>query len=385
MRTQRRGGPLSAVRNVWLSGRDRLVRSARFRRWASAFPLTRPMVRRRATALFDLCAGFVYTQVLTACIDLKLFERLAEEPATAATLAEELRLPEPAMLRLLEAACALTLISRRGRGRYGLGGLGAATLGDPGIAAMVTHHKLLYRDLSDPVQLLAGTVAEPALAAFWSYAGDRDAADLAPDQVAAYSELMERSQAMVRTELLSAYRFGKHDTVLDIGGGEGGFVRLLAARFPALKLQLFDLPAVAERAKERARAARLSSRIDSIGGDFLTSPLPHGADIVILVRVLFDHDDATVAALLQRVFSLLPDGGVILIAEPFARSAGLERISDAYFGLYLLAMGGGRTRSKAELKRLLTQAGFERIREHRTRQPMVARVLTARKQLRPEV
>jgi len=385
LRTQRRGGPLSAVRNVWLSGRDRLVRSARFRRWASAFPLTRPMVRRRATALFDLCAGFVYTQVLTACIDLKLFERLAEEPATAATLAEELRLPEPAMLRLLEAACALTLISRRGRGRYGLGGLGAATLGDPGIAAMVTHHKLLYRDLSDPVQLLAGTVAEPALAAFWSYAGDRDAADLAPDQVAAYSELMERSQAMVRTELLSAYRFGKHDTVLDIGGGEGGFVRLLAARFPALKLQLFDLPAVAERAKDRALAARLSSRIDSIGGDFLTSPLPHGADIVILVRVLFDHDDATVAALLQRVFSLLPDGGVILIAEPFARSAGLERISDAYFGLYLLAMGGGRTRSKAELKRLLTQAGFERIREHRTRQPMVARVLTARKQLRPEV
>ncbi len=385
MRTQRRGGPLSAVRNVWLSGRDRLVRSARFRRWASAFPLTRPMVRRRATALFDLCAGFVYTQVLTECIALKLFERLDEEQATAATLAEELRLPEPAMLRLLEAACALTLISRRGRGRYGLGGLGAATLGDPGIAAMVTHHKLLYRDLSDPVQLLAGTVAEPALAAFWSYAGDRDAADLAPDQVAAYSELMERSQAMVRTELLSAYRFGKHDTVLDIGGGEGGFVRLLAARFPALKLQLFDLPAVAERAKERARAARLSSRIDSIGGDFLTSPLPHGADIVILVRVLFDHDDATVAALLQRVFSLLPDGGVILIAEPFARSAGLERISDAYFGLYLLAMGGGRTRSKAELKRLLTQAGFERIREHRTRQPMVARVLTARKQLRPEV
>ena len=52
---------------------NRLQANPRFRRFAAAFPLTRFVARRRARALFDLCAGFVYTQVLTACVRLDLF------------------------------------------------------------------------------------------------------------------------------------------------------------------------------------------------------------------------------------------------------------------------------------------------------------------------
>ncbi len=55
--------------------------------WAAAFPLTRPIARRRTRALFDLCAGFVYSQILLACVQLQLFDILAERPATAAALA----------------------------------------------------------------------------------------------------------------------------------------------------------------------------------------------------------------------------------------------------------------------------------------------------------
>ena len=46
--------------------------------------------------------------------------------------------------------------ARRGDGRFGLGALGAALVGNPGIAAMVEHHALLYADLRDPVALLRG-------------------------------------------------------------------------------------------------------------------------------------------------------------------------------------------------------------------------------------
>ena len=49
------------------------------------FPLTRPIARRRARELFDLCAGFVYSQVLLACVRLRLFEILAEGAADRAT------------------------------------------------------------------------------------------------------------------------------------------------------------------------------------------------------------------------------------------------------------------------------------------------------------
>ena len=67
--------------------RDRMVASPRFRQWATAFPLTRPIARRRTRALFDLCAGFVYSQILLACVQLELFEILAERPASIASLA----------------------------------------------------------------------------------------------------------------------------------------------------------------------------------------------------------------------------------------------------------------------------------------------------------
>ena len=70
--------------------RDRLLASPGFQRTAAAFPLTRPIARRRARALFDLCAGFVYSQVLLACVRLRLFDILAEGPQTVAALSVRL-------------------------------------------------------------------------------------------------------------------------------------------------------------------------------------------------------------------------------------------------------------------------------------------------------
>src|SRR5690349_17442376 len=132
-------GAKPSWRDRWLSTRDRLLASPRFQHWAAAFPLTRPIAQRRARALFDLCAGFVYAQVLLACVQLRLFEILAEEPQTGPVLAGRLGLNPEAAQRLLLAAVSLGLVEHRGRGRFGLGQLGAAFLGNPGVAAMVEH------------------------------------------------------------------------------------------------------------------------------------------------------------------------------------------------------------------------------------------------------
>ncbi len=69
-------------RDRLLAWRHRLIASPRFQRFAAAFPLTRPTAHRNARALFDLCAGFVYAQVLAACLRLDLFRILADGPMT---------------------------------------------------------------------------------------------------------------------------------------------------------------------------------------------------------------------------------------------------------------------------------------------------------------
>ena len=93
--------------------RDRLLASPRFQRWAIGFPLTRWIARRRARALFDLCAGFVYSQVLLACVELRLFEHLAEGPQSLAALASSWALPEDATRPARRGAVARP---RRARG-----------------------------------------------------------------------------------------------------------------------------------------------------------------------------------------------------------------------------------------------------------------------------
>jgi demethylspheroidene O-methyltransferase len=140
---------------------------------------------------------------------------------------------------------------------------------------------------------------------------------------------------------------------------------------------LFDLPPVAERAQARLSAEGLAERARVTGGDFFTDPLPVGADIISLVRVVHDHDDAFVLTLLRAVRRALPDDGTLLLAEPMSGTAGAEPIGDAYFGFYLLAMGSGRPRTPGELESLLRSAGFGRIRQIATRMPLQTRLMVA--------
>ena len=362
----------------WCAWRDGLVGSRHFRRWAAGFPLTRPIAQRRARGLFDLVAGFVYSQVLLACVRLRLFDMLAEEPQTLSALAPRLGLSEDAAQRLLMAAVSLDLVERRSRGRFGLGPLGAPLVGDAAIASMVEHHADLYVDLADPVALLRGEARTSALANYWPYAAAEAPGTLAADVVTPYSALMSASQTLVSDEVLDAYSFDSHQRLLDVGGGEGTFLSAVAARAPHLKLVLFDLPAVAERARVKFAEQGLSARTTVAGGSFFSDPLPTGCDVISLVRVIFDHDDARALQILKAVRRAMPDGGTLLLTEPMSGTRGAEAMGDAYFGFYLLAMGKGRSRSAAQLTELLIAAGFDRVRLLRNPMPLQTQLIVAR-------
>jgi demethylspheroidene O-methyltransferase len=372
-------GFATAARERWLTLRNRLLASPRFQRWAAGFPLTRGIARRRARGLFDLCAGFVYSQVLLACVQLRLFPIIAEGPLALATLAERLALSESAAARLLGAAGTLGLVERLPDGRYALGGQGAALMGNPGISAMVAHHTMLYADLADPVALLRGDRPQTALAGYWPYAGAAHPSSLDEEMVAEYTELMSTSQALLSDDVLDAYSLRGHGCLMDIGGGDGAFLSAVGQRWPHLRLLLFDLPPVAERAAKRFEREGLLDRVRTVGGDVMTDPLPQGADVVSLVRVIHDHDDDAALRILVAARGALPADGTLVLAEPMADTPGAEPVGEAYFGFYLLAMGSGRPRTPKELEGLLRAAGFDRIRLLRTRRPLLTRLMVARR------
>ncbi len=364
--------------------RDRLVIQPGFRRWAAAFPLTRPIARRRTRSLFDLCAGFVYSQILSACLQLGLFDMLATGPLGEDELASRLKLPSGSAARLLSAAAALDLVERRGADRWGLGSLGAAAVGNEAVAAMVAHHDMLYADLADPVALLRGEASSRQLNRYWAYAANPDSAQASPEATARYTDLMAASQPLVADEVLDSYDLRGHRCLLDVGGGSGLFAQKAAERAPALRVMVFDLPAVAARATTRFAAAGLSERATAHGGSFLSDPLPQGADIISLIRVLHDHDDGSAMTILRAARRALPADGHLLLAEPMAGTKGAEPMGDAYFGIYLLAMGQGRPRTIETLTAMLSEAGFAAVRRLKTHTPLLTSALLAYGTVNPD-
>ena len=370
--------------DAWM---DSKLTDPNFSRWAAGNVLTRWIVRRRASQVFDVMAGFVYSQVLLACVRLRILELVNESPRTLDELAQICQVPASALQRLINSAVALRLLSLRGQGRYGLGALGAPVAGHAGIRAMIEHHAVLYHDMQDPVALLRGQVSDAQMAAYWPYAGvdaaeNLKAAELRTwqgDKVARYSQLMSASQPFVVDEVLSAYDFSQHKCSLDVGGGQGTFVGRLALAVPSLKLQLFDLPQVAELAQASFQTKGFAGRATAYGGDFLRDALPTGADLVTLVRVAHDHPDDHVKIILRAIFNALPAGGTLLLAEPMAQPANEKPLGDAYFHFYLLAMGAGRLRTTAELSAMMAEAGFSRIESLNNPMPLQTRILVGQK------
>jgi len=384
-RLQGKARPRTALVDRWIDWRNRLLSNPRFQRWAADFPLTRPIARSRAKGLFDLVAGFVYSQTLAACVRLDLFHILESGPMSVGALAERLDLTVEATVRLMGAAASLRLIEVAGRDggadpqgsiRYALGVQGAALLGNAGLLEMIAHHDLLYADLGDSVGLLRRGAG--SLATFWPYAVSATPAQKTASEVQAYSELMAASLPTVAADVFKAYPIARHRRLMDVGGGEGAFLTAAAAHAPRLELRLFDLPAVAARARARLARHGLEGRAEVLEGDFLSEPLPGGADLITLIRILHDHDDAGVLALLRRVRAALPDDGALLVAEPMSDAKGGDRVADAYFAFYLKAMGRGRARTPQELGALLETAGFTRRRQLRTRSPFLLRAILAR-------
>ncbi len=359
----------------WINWRNAIVGNPAFHRFAAHFPVTRPIARRRARTIFDLVAGFIFSQILAACVELGVFDRLAAGPVAAESLARDWAMSAVAADRLLRAAAAIGMVERVGADHWALAADGAALRANGGVVEMIAHHKLLYADLADPVALLRHGGGGGALQRFWHYAGEAGAGSAA--DVAAYSRLMAASQPLVAQDVIAAYPFARHRRMLDIGGGEGRFVRSVAAAVPGLALGLFDLPAVAERATSAFAAEGLAAQISAHGGNFLADPLPVGYDLMTLVRVLHDHDDAPASQLLRNIAAALPPGGRLVIAEPMAETKGAETIGDAYFGLYLWAMGSGRPRSARAIRAMLKSAGFRRSWQVTTALPINVSVVVA--------
>ena len=324
-------------------------------------------VQERLTAgrhLAELIDGYQLSAAIGAFARLGVADALAEAPASPAELAAQLGADQLSLARLLEATLEAGLFEARDDGRYALTPLGQLLRGDVerslrrlAIVSTEEWRWRAYGHLSHAVR-----TGEPGFVPahgchFWEYLAGH------PAEAASFNETMSRISAARDAVLAGAYDFGDVQRLVDVGGGHGGLLCALLARYPHLQGVVFDLPAVVAGARERLLEAGVAERCEAIAGDFLEA-VPPGGDAYLLSWILHDWDDETALRILLNCRATMNDAARLLVVELIVPAAddpapapGVARLVKQT-DLEMLAVVGGRERTAAEYSELLTQAGF---------------------------
>lgn len=150
--------------------------------------------------------------------------------------------------------------------------------------------------------------------------------------------------------------------LLDVGGNDGTTAVRLVARYPEMRVTIFDLPSVTEAAG-RGAAKEIGERIRLHPGDLFADPFPRGPDAVLFSHVLEIFSEAQILFLLGKAFDALPKGGKVLIYGFNVSDDERRGLYSARLSLYLnvLASSQGMAYPAKDWELWLRQAGFVRV------------------------
>src|SRR5262249_38193466 len=119
----------------------------------------------------------------------------------------------------------------------------------------------------------------------------------------------EQVQACMR-----AYDFSGASHIVDIGGGLGTVLAQVCREYPSVRGTVFDVPSVAEAAKQYLADEGLAERCEVASGDFF-SGVPSKGDMYLLKYILHDWDDTRSKKILENCHSALAgrDGKLIIL------------------------------------------------------------------------
>jgi 2,7-dihydroxy-5-methyl-1-naphthoate 7-O-methyltransferase len=128
---------------------------------------------------------------------------------------------------------------------------------------------------------------------------------------------------------------------------------LLRSR-PGIRGTLVDLPGTVARSRDTFAAAGVADRVTTAGRSFF-DPLPAGADVYLLRKVINDWPDAEATAILSRCAEAARPGGRVVVL-------GSVSAGDAPAGLSIeTILVGGTRRTEAQFARLARAAGLELV------------------------
>jgi hypothetical protein len=303
-----------------------------------------------------MISGYWLTQAVYVAAKLGIADLLAGGPQTAETLARQTDTQPPALYRLLRALASVGVFAVDSDRRFGL-----TPMAD-----------CLRRDVPDSQQAMAIMNGEEHYVAYsellWSVRTGKPAFDKVygapvfdflashPDQARVFDRAMVSVHGRETGAMLDAYDFSGIGVLADVGGGNGSVLTAVLRKHPAMRGMLYDLPNVAERARDSLRESGLADRCQVVAGSFFDS-VPAGADAYLMRHIIHDWDHDRCVRILRNIHQVADARTRLLIVEgivPPGNAPAFGKLLD----LTMLVIPGGEERTRDEYDALFRAGGW---------------------------
>ena len=320
--------------------------------------------------LLQIATGFWASRALYIAAKLGIADQLAEGPKSAEWLASACGMHAGSLRRVLRALASLQVFAEDSQGHF------TQTPLSLGLRSGVTGSlREFIVMLGEPESWLAwGDVmysVRTGQSAFEHVFGatlfDHMAAH--PDAARTFDAAMAERGTAENEAVLAAWDFPQAGLVVDVGGGQGSLLAAALRSREGLNGILFDVAHAVERAEPMFEAQGLAHRWQGVVGDFFADPLPAGADLYLLKKVIHDWDDTQAVAILQTCARAMSPASRLLLIEPVI-ALDNEPSFAKLLDLFMLVWPGGRERTVPEHASIIAAAGLQLRRSVVTRAPL---------------
>ncbi len=305
--------------------------------------------------LMELATGYWKSAVLSAGVELGVFDALAGDGRTLAKLAAQLKTAERHLAEVLDALVALELLEKEDT-TYRLAATAAPLLSRKSHACVLDALRFnmdlypLWGRIPEAVRQ-GGPVLPP---------GAHLGAD--PERTRRFALGMHSRALGLAPAVLPALDPGNATTLLDLAAGPGTFSRLLAEQHTHLHVTQFDLAPVLAVAEELTVGHPAADRITFQPGDYHTDELPAGCERVLLCGAIHQENERFAQELFTRVRTALAPDGRFWIDDMMLEA---DRSGPLFSNLFsinmMLTSPQGRVFTADRLQALLLAAGFATV------------------------
>ena len=301
-----------------------------------------------------IATAFQQSRILLTAVELDLFTAIGNKSLASENIAAKLGTGNRATDRLLNALCAIGLVSKKKN-------LFSNT---PAAVKFLIKGKKEY---------MAGLMHTSGLWKTWSTLteavkkGSKAAPDpikkRSPEWFEAFIAAMHHRAAATASVVVSKLDLKKVSKMIDIGGGSGAYAMAFVHAKKEMTATVFDLPNVIPLTKKYVAEAGLLDRFKFVKGDYNKDEFGKDFDLVFFSAIIHINSPEKNQSLMDKAARALKPGGQVVIQDFIMDKGRTTPPFGTFFALNMLVgTEDGDTYTEAEVKSWLKKSGFTGIR-----------------------